>query len=237
MEPTWQSDDGRIQLWHGDGVSVSKVIKADACITDPPYGMNNDTDNSRFSGGNTSHVARRGNGVGTNGGKPIANDDAPFDPSPFLGFKHVALWGSHHFSQRLPVGTTLVWIKKLDPAFGSFLSDAELAWVKGGCGVYCRRDLSMTAEARNRLHTNQKPIAVMAWCMDVAKVPQDAVVFDPYMGSGTVGVVCIRTGRRYIGVEIDAGHFDTAKQRIIRELAQPMIPGMEPQAHTQPALL
>ena len=60
----------------------------------------------------------------------------------------------------------------------------------------------------------------MEWCMDRAKVPQGATVLDPYMGSGTTGVACIRTGRKFIGVEIDPAHFETARKRLEAELAQ-----------------
>ena len=109
--------------------------------------------------------------------------------------------------------------------------------MKGGCGVYCKRDLSMMSEALTRIHPNQKPVSLMAWCMDVAKVPQDSVVFDGYAGSGSTIVACIRTGRRAIGCEIDATHFSKLVKRVQAELAQPMIPGMEPSKIMQPALL
>ncbi len=69
------------------------------------------------------------------------------------------LWGSNHYAQRLPVGTTLVWLKRNDAGFGSFLSDAELGWMNTGHGVYARRDLSMMAETLTRMHPTQKPIA------------------------------------------------------------------------------
>lgn len=196
-------------------------IEADAVISDPPYGMNLNTDNHQFSGG---HVAKRGNGIGTGGGKLILNDDKPFDPAPWLDFPAVVLWGVNHFAARIPVGTTLVWIKRLDPAFGTFLSDAELAWAKGGCGVYCRRDLSMMAETRNRKHPCQKPVGLMAWCMDKAKIPEGATVLDPYMGSGTTGVACHRTGRKFIGIEKDARYFEIARQRLENELRQGLLP-------------
>ncbi len=40
----------------------------------------------------------------------------------------------------------------------------------------------------------------------------------PYMGSGTTAIACIRTGRKFIGIELDPEHFETAEQRIRREL-------------------
>lgn len=39
-------------------------------------------------------------------------------------------------------------------------------------------------------------------------------VFDPFMGSGTTGVACVNTNRRFIGIELDQGYFDIAKERI-----------------------
>jgi DNA modification methylase len=56
--------------------------------------------------------------------------------------------------------------------------------------------------------------------MEKAKVPEGGTVLDPYMGSGTTGVACIRTGRNFIGVEKDEKYFEIAAERIRRELVQ-----------------
>jgi len=210
-----------VELYLGDCLELRHMIPADAAIiSDPPYGMKLDTDNSRFSGGDAASSARRGTGIGTGKGKGIIADDKPFDPSPWLAWEKVVLFGSNHFGARLPVGTKLIWIKRYDEAFGSFLSDAEEAWMKGGHGIYCKRDLSMTGEALTRVHPCQKPVPLMAWCMDQAKVPSGATVLDPFMGSGSTIIAAIRTGRKAIGIEIDPEHFKAAVERIKRELAQ-----------------
>jgi DNA modification methylase len=60
--------------------------------------------------------------------------------------------------------------------------------------------------------------------MEQARVPEGATVLDPYMGSGTTGIACIRTGRKFIGIEIDAGHFATARARLENELRQGLLP-------------
>ena len=54
--------------------------------------------------------------------------------------------------------------------------------------------------------------------MDKAKIPQGATVLDPYMGSGTTGIACLRTARNFIGIEQDAAHYKTACDRIAHEL-------------------
>lgn len=43
---------------------------------------------------------------------------------------------------------------------------------------------------------------------------ENELIFDPFMGSGTVGVACLQTNRRFIGSEIDADYFSIAKKRI-----------------------
>jgi site-specific DNA-methyltransferase (adenine-specific) len=203
----------KIELHLGDCFEYMKSMpdkSVDLCLTDPPYGMNNNVDSSRFSGGTEGHIAQRGNG-----GKfkqAIIGDDKPFDPSPFMIFENVILWGYNHFASRLPVGTTLVWIKRFEPAFGSFLSDAELAWEKGGCGVYCKQDVSLMETTRQRIHPNEKPLSLMKWCIE--RHPEAATIFDPFMGSGTTGVACKLLRRNFIGCEIDERYFNLAKNRI-----------------------
>ena len=106
--------------------------------------------------------------------------------------------------------------------------------MKGGHGVYLWRE---TFTARTRAmeawgtagdalppaHPTQKPIALMVWCMERAKVPADGLVLDPYMGSGTTAIAAIRTGRRFVGCELVREHFETAVRRVTNELAQPML--------------
>ena len=138
------------------------------------------------------------------------------------------MWGANHYAARLPIGTTLVWIKKDEHLWGSFLSDAEIGWMKGGHGVYTKRinfpppvravDYGGDPCRPTGIHPTQKPVLLMAWCMDKAKVPEGATVLDPYMGSGTTGIACLRTGRNLIGVEKDKRHFDTACKRMSREI-------------------
>lgn len=214
-------------LYHADCLAMLP-IKADAVISDPPYGVNWNTDSTRFSGGKSSAIRRKARGDGRSDYGAIKGDAEPFDPKPWIEYPRCVLFGANHYSQRLPVGTTLVWIKKAAHLWGSFLSDAELAWMKGGYGVYVfQKNFPPTTRAIDArgdpcrpvgIHPTQKPVALMAWCMDMAKVPPGAVVLDPYMGSGTTGIACLRTGRNFIGMELDVTHYQTACNRIANEL-------------------
>lgn len=218
MEPVVVRLSDSVTIINGDCLDCLP-IDADAVISDPPYGMD------WIAGSVKKGKNATGGDFTKHRGKTIVGDANPFDPSPWIDYPAVVLFGANHYAQRLPVGTTLVWIKRFDMAFGSFLSDAEIAWMKGGHGVYCKRDTSDRSESRRgeRMHPTQKPVGVMRWCMDKAKVPQGATVLDPYMGSGTTGIACIRTGRKFIGIELDAGHFATARARLERELAQGLL--------------
>ncbi len=62
-------------------------------------------------------------------------------------------------------------------------------------------------------HFAEKPVALMEYL--VAKV-QAKRVLDPFMGSGTTGVACVRLGRRFVGIELEPKYFDIAVKRIER---------------------
>ena len=63
-------------------------------------------------------------------------------------------------------------------------------------------------------HPTCKPVDTMAWLLGKT----EGTIFDPFMGSGTTGVACVRTGRRFIGCEISEEYFDIARKRIQAEL-------------------
>ena len=65
-------------------------------------------------------------------------------------------------------------------------------------------------------HPTQKPVALMSWMMGLLGIA--GTVLDPYMGSGTTGIACLRTGRRFIGVEKLRRYFEVAKNRLEAEL-------------------
>lgn len=118
---------------------ISSITEFDAILTDPPYGISLNTDISRFTHGPNSHGAKfRKSGIGTGRGKPILGDKKEFDPKFLLNLPgEKIIWGWNNFPDKLPRGACLVWLKRHDDSFGSFLSDAELAWFSRGHGVYC----------------------------------------------------------------------------------------------------
>jgi site-specific DNA-methyltransferase (adenine-specific) len=213
-----------VTLYCGDCRGLlAELPRSAAVVSDVPYGMSWDTDSTRFSGGDPSKN-NRGRGDGRSDWGAIPGDNEPFDPEPWLAFDEAILWGSNHYAARLPVGTTLVWLKKPPHLYGTFLSDAEVGFKKGGYGVYCHFEQfpppSRIAEhdGKSPAHPTQKPIGLMAWCVDLTK---SSLVIDPYMGSGSTGVAAVRRGRQFIGIELQERFFDTACRRIEATLKQP----------------
>lgn len=198
----------------GDCLDVLPTLQAGSVVSDPPYGVNNNCDYTRFTGGLApNHHHHHG----------IYGDDTPFDPSPWLAFPEAILWGYQHFAKSVPVGTILVWNKKATNQLGTFLSDCELAWMKGGVGVYLFSHIwhgfdRQTERGEGVLHPSQKPVALMAWCIEKTK---GETIIDPYMGSGPTGVACMKLGRRFIGVERDPAYFAIAAQRIAQAAEEP----------------
>lgn len=209
---------GDCRLLLGDSLEILPTLgPVDAVVSDVPYGMNWNTDSTRFTGG--QHKP----GDGRKDWGRIKSDDAPFDPSPWLQFRECILWGANHFSQRLPVGATLIWLKKPPELFGTFLSDAEVGWKKGGHGVFCHFKQfpppSRMAENGGKVaHPTQKPLQLMEWCIGMVK---GRTILDPFMGSGTTLVACAKLGRKGIGIEIDPDYFDIACKRVEEAYRQP----------------
>lgn len=67
-----------------------------------------------------------------------------------------------------------------------------------------------------RCHPTQKPLSLMLELVELFTDPGD-IVLDPYAGSGTTGVACIRSGRRFIGMERKPEHAKTARERLEAE--------------------
>jgi len=90
-------------------------------------------------------------------------------------------------------------------------------WTHCDDGMRYPQDLlSIKADNRGvegRIHPTQKPVALMEYLIKTYTNEGD-VVLDNTMGSGTTGVACMNTGRKFIGMEQDAKYFEIAQKRI-----------------------
>lgn len=217
MSDPWKRKEviGDCTLYLADCREVAPYLPRKATIVaDPPYGI--------------SYKSPSGKGKTLRGDYAVIQGDTEeFDPSPWLAWPQVCLFGANHFADRLPSSAKwLVWDKRAGMTPNNN-SDCELAWVKEGGSARLITHLwngMLKASERDELrtHPTQKPVAVMEWVIDQVCKPED-VVIDPYMGSGTTGIAAVRRGHPFIGVEMDETYFEVSLARISRAVAQPDI--------------
>ena len=69
------------------------------------------------------------------------------------------------------------------------------------------------------LHPSQKPVALLEYLIKTYTNPGE-IVLDNVMGSGSTGVAAVNTGRKFIGIELDPGFYETAKNRIEKAIEE-----------------
>ncbi len=197
-------------LYNADCLDVLKTLgdgSVDAVVTDPPYGIG------------YSHGAKSGVLAKTTQfvGRKVIGDNKPFNPAPWLAYRHLILWGANHYADELPARSRwLIWDKR-DGVNSNDQADCEMAWTNDTrpARLFHHRWMGMLKASERgipRVHQTQKPVALMEWCLSF--LPEGCTVLDPFMGSGTTGVACMNTGRNFIGIEIDPGYHAIAKRRI-----------------------
>jgi len=182
--------------------------------TDPPYGVNLDT-NYKSN--------QRGPLAGCNDYLPVHGDDKPFDPTFLLGFDRICLWGANYYADKLPPqGKWLVWDKRDGIAIND-QADCELAWCKGASGNVPRifrhlwnGMLKDSERDQRRVHPTQKPIALMKWC--IGQFYAFPVVIDPFMGAGSTLLAAKELGHKCIGIEIEEKYCAIAVKRLAQEV-------------------
>ena len=214
---TWREETiGNCRLILGDCREVLPTLgKVDAVVTDPPYGINRDRG---FGQGGFGKLGKRRKYVkryagGWDSERPSFDSlGAVVDAAD----AHI-IWGGQFFADTLPaMGKWLIWDKQQTmPSFG----DGELAWTTLSGDSVKKFTLGLNGRETG-LHPTQKPVALLRWCIE--QLPDDAdTILDPFMGSGTTGVACVKLGRKFIGIEIDEGYFNIACERIRKAYAQP----------------
>ena len=69
------------------------------------------------------------------------------------------------------------------------------------------------------LHPTQKPVAMMEYFVETYTNEGD-IVLDCCMGSGSTGGACVNTNHHFIGIELDEGYFNIAKERIEKAIKE-----------------
>jgi site-specific DNA-methyltransferase (adenine-specific) len=77
-----------------------------------------------------------------------------------------------------------------------------------------------SVEFGRKEHETQKPLKLMIKLLNDFSINKTEIVFDPFMGSGTIAVACERLGRKWLGCELDPKYCAIAQARIDAERAQ-----------------
>jgi hypothetical protein len=200
---------GPCTLYLGDCESVLPTLAAvDCVVTDPPYGI--------------AACNRSDGGVGSiaSGSKFYGRESwdlKPADPAlieSLVGMNvPTCIWGGNYF--KLPPSSCwFIWDKQQR---GFTFADAEMAWTNQPKAVRCFNYSRGELVQEGKCHPTQKPLPLIVWCIEQLRIKDNSVVLDPFMGSGTTAVACIRTDRKFIGIEKEERYFNIACRRIERE--------------------
>jgi site-specific DNA-methyltransferase (adenine-specific)/modification methylase len=222
---------GDCTLYLGDCEQVLHSLPTfDAVVSDPPYGI-----------GEAAGKAKTRKGLGpTRDYGDDAWDNAPISDDLLHMLIEAGRWkiifGGNYYA--LPATSCwLVWDKlNGDNDF----ADCELAWTNLPKAVRRIRYLwngMLRANGEERGdHPTQKPVGVMAWCLQ--QLPVDTrTIIDPFMGSGTTGVACVAAGLTFTGIERETRYFDAACRRIEAAYKQPRLFAEPVQKPIQDALI
>ena len=214
---------GRHRVMCGDSTKIEDVEKlmdgkkADMVFTDPPYGMNLDTDYTKMGDGGKKHDA-------------VIADNVQFNASQLLSMfsycKEIFLWGADYYVETLGrqypnLGSWVIWDKYSDSdraglLDGRFGSTFETCWSKTAHKREIARVLvttNYTARGdETRVHPTQKPVQLGQWFFKRWGKAGDTVV-DLFLGSGSTLIACEQTNRTCYGMELDPKYVDVIRKR------------------------
>ena len=232
---------GEHRLMCGDSTDAGSVAilmdgqKADMVFTDPPYGMNLDTDFSSAKSAHRFYKEKACNGGNTY--ERVIGDNEDFRPelitTIFDNFdycKEIITWGADYYADIIPnrnSGSWFVWDKRqnegdsqdaaerMDSIYGSSF---ELCWSK----KRHKRELvrirwaglfgTEKDDIKTRVHPTQKPAILAQWFLKKYSKDGDKVV-DLYGGSGSTLIACEQLGRKCFMMELDPKYCDVIRKR------------------------
>ena len=218
----WRLGDHRLMC--GDSTMIDNVEKlmdgenAELVYTDPPYGINLETD----------YKKRYGNKKGSSESQFYGEDKgidlkAILANCILLGSKEVFIWGADNYPDCLPRGGSwTVWDKSVSAVDG-IASDFELCWSRERHHYSMIRKLWKGAKAREETgqegshktrwgHPTQKPIELALYFFDKWGSKYKTVL-DFFGGSGTTLIACEKTNRKCLMMEISPNYCDIIIQR------------------------
>jgi len=192
-----------MKLYHGDCLEILKDFpdeSIDAIITDPPYPKKylylyetvaKEAQRLLVDGGSLLYIVPH-----------YAMPQVLESVGKHLKYRWIcSMWQQKGPHARMAMGIEILWkpivwwVKRAWPQRRGFVVD----------GFECPKP-------SKKLHKWEQDISWANYCMKF--VPDDGVVLDPFMGSGTLGVACLEHGKEFIGIEIDEEYYKIAQERV-----------------------
>lgn len=208
---------GKHRVMCGDSTSKEAVEilmdgeKADMVFTDPPYGMNLDTDYSKMGNKSTKH-------------RKVLGDNEDFTPelitTIFKNFnycKEIFIFGVDYFAELIEEkGSWFVWDKyptdKNDKRFGS-LFELIYSKQKHKRKIYRIMSLNVGHHKREKItHPTQKPSDLITEILEEYSKTNNLII-DLYLGSGSTLIAAEKTKRKCYGMELDPKYCDVIVKR------------------------
>lgn len=235
---------GDCTLYQGDCLEILPTLgKVDAVVTDPPYQKEAHTPKLRArSGGLHKNMPLDFNALSNGQELTVSACVKNICSGWFISFcqaEQVAVWRDAIEEAGLKYKTPMIWVKpdctpKINgqgPAIGyeslvtAWCGRGYARWNAGGKrGVYTHLT---NPGSRTHTHMTEKPILLMLEILLDFTCTAETVC-DPFMGSGTTGVACVKLGRKFIGIEIERKYFEIACERIQKAVNEPRLPMPEP---------
>lgn len=191
---------------------ANKGIKADWCITDPPYGI------GVGSLPYTNGVAMAGKALAKR--KDYSNtgnwDNKRIEKKYFDLIRQVSnnqiIFGGNYYTDYLePTKSWIVWDKRVDDIYRNDFSDCEIAWCSKGVArvfhyLYNGMLQGNMKKKDDRFHPTQKPVEL--WCKLLNFYTKEGdLIFDPFAGSCSLIIACHKLNRKYIGCETNKEYY------------------------------
>jgi len=194
-----------VELYHGDCMEImpGMDVMFNVCLTDPPYGLKKDSKNGRGKLKNRVF----------NAGKIETWDFAPSSDCFDLIFKKSSkqiIWGGNYFNLP-PCRCFVVW-DKCQP-WDNF-SKCEYAWTSYDAPA---KLFKFDTRSFKKAHPTQKPLPLIQYCLDTLCEREDTIV-DPFAGSGTTGIACMKRGKKCVLIEKDEAYCELAATLLSQEI-------------------
>lgn len=211
-----------ITLYRGDCQSLYPSVVGRSCthlLTDPPYGINLETQ---------WRTKLRGRAAPSRNYPAIVGDNKEFDPSWIVEvilryWVRAVLWGANYYANYLPSSKGwIVWNKNRPESWQQ--SHCEIAWTNMLPATRMHKHtwsgMMRASERGTHYHPAQKPVRLWTWIMKLEHFirrgcqPADVLICDPYTGSGSTLIAAWLLGYRAVGIEISEAYTNIAVERI-----------------------